>query len=425
MWVSDRRYQPNHRITLDGFFVGCPTGFIIPVFSENKNKYLQVLSSQDFVLGFRKTEDYSQNFRFRRFKENNKISIGIGDQGLFSFLSTSGRVLTGSRGYLSEEIEELIIGNKTSPLVKLDLLDFLKREDELLRAQLRRQTWKELKLKDDATRFWTNYDTSDFYSRILPDFRRYSGPVGSDIALNSSNMIDFYGALHRISASKSQDEVLILFRQYIIRWGIEKIFIKIKNNEDYIYLTNLRSDVSSNDTISDTLQKLRADIPDPADRPATFLLASQILDPEISTKDMSENLESLLRMVDMGESNCIGILPLDDDRSSGSFIVLFGREAMNENLKILHLLSHHFAHNYILHGGKLSDSSPSNFSLSNREKEVLHWMAQGKSNWTTGEILGISEHGVEFHVRNIMRKLDTDSRMACVIKALHLGLVMP
>lgn len=64
-------------------------------------------------------------------------------------------------------------------------------------------------------------------------------------------------------------------------------------------------------------------------------------------------------------------------------------------------------------------------TLSPRESEVLKWVAEGKSNWAIGEILNISEHGVDFHMRNILRKLDADTRISAVVKAIHCGLIFP
>lgn len=61
--------------------------------------------------------------------------------------------------------------------------------------------------------------------------------------------------------------------------------------------------------------------------------------------------------------------------------------------------------------------------LTQREMEVLKWCAAGKSNWAIGEILSISEHGVDFHMRNILRKLNADSRMTAVVKAIHNGII--
>jgi len=61
--------------------------------------------------------------------------------------------------------------------------------------------------------------------------------------------------------------------------------------------------------------------------------------------------------------------------------------------------------------------------LTPREREILSWCAQGKSAWVVGEILHIAEHSVEWHLRNIFRKLNVDSRITAVVKALHLGLI--
>lgn len=62
-------------------------------------------------------------------------------------------------------------------------------------------------------------------------------------------------------------------------------------------------------------------------------------------------------------------------------------------------------------------------ALTPREREVLQWAARGKSNWVIGELLHISSHGVDFHFRNILRKLEADSRITAVVKGLYYGLI--
>jgi DNA-binding CsgD family transcriptional regulator len=62
-------------------------------------------------------------------------------------------------------------------------------------------------------------------------------------------------------------------------------------------------------------------------------------------------------------------------------------------------------------------------ALSKREREVLQWAARGKSNWVIGELLHISEHGVDYHFRNILRKLEADSRITAVVKGLYYGII--
>ncbi|MCK1624076.1 helix-turn-helix transcriptional regulator [Bradyrhizobium sp. 160] len=61
--------------------------------------------------------------------------------------------------------------------------------------------------------------------------------------------------------------------------------------------------------------------------------------------------------------------------------------------------------------------------LSEREKQCLRWIEQGKSSWAIGVILNVSENTVNFHVKNAMRKLERTSRTQCVVKARRLGLI--
>ncbi len=61
--------------------------------------------------------------------------------------------------------------------------------------------------------------------------------------------------------------------------------------------------------------------------------------------------------------------------------------------------------------------------LSRRENEVLGWVAKGKSNATIGEILGISGHTVDAHLRRIFLKLDVGDRISATVRGLGVGLI--
>jgi DNA-binding CsgD family transcriptional regulator len=56
-------------------------------------------------------------------------------------------------------------------------------------------------------------------------------------------------------------------------------------------------------------------------------------------------------------------------------------------------------------------------ALSAREKEVLEWLGQGKSNAEIGMILGISTHTVKRHVEKVLAKLGVENRYAAAITA--------
>ena len=60
-------------------------------------------------------------------------------------------------------------------------------------------------------------------------------------------------------------------------------------------------------------------------------------------------------------------------------------------------------------------------ALSTREREVLTWLAQGKSNSVIAMILGISEHTVDTLVRRSFQKLGVSDRVSAAVTALGTG----
>lgn len=67
-----------------------------------------------------------------------------------------------------------------------------------------------------------------------------------------------------------------------------------------------------------------------------------------------------------------------------------------------------------------NDETP---DLTPRELDILRLTRDGKSAWAAGQILAISEHTVNFHLRNIQRKLNTTSKHQAVLAAMRLGLI--
>lgn len=57
--------------------------------------------------------------------------------------------------------------------------------------------------------------------------------------------------------------------------------------------------------------------------------------------------------------------------------------------------------------------------LTPRERDVLTWMAHGKSNWETATILGISEGTVRIHLSSIRAKLSASNTTHAVARALR------
>jgi len=71
----------------------------------------------------------------------------------------------------------------------------------------------------------------------------------------------------------------------------------------------------------------------------------------------------------------------------------------------------------------MSDVDEKEVVLSEREKQCLRWVEKGKSSWSIGAILNVSENTVNFHIKNAKRKLETSTRTECVVKARRLRLI--
>ena len=63
--------------------------------------------------------------------------------------------------------------------------------------------------------------------------------------------------------------------------------------------------------------------------------------------------------------------------------------------------------------------------LSDRERECLRWVADGKTSWEISVLLNVSERTVNFHLKNAAVKLDVFNRQHAVVKAVLKGLIHP
>ncbi|RED17935.1 helix-turn-helix transcriptional regulator [Pontivivens insulae] len=68
-------------------------------------------------------------------------------------------------------------------------------------------------------------------------------------------------------------------------------------------------------------------------------------------------------------------------------------------------------------------TAPAN--LSKREREILDWIAQGKSNAVIADILDISRHTVDTYVRRLFEKLNVSDRTSAAIVGIGSSIVQP
>jgi len=73
-----------------------------------------------------------------------------------------------------------------------------------------------------------------------------------------------------------------------------------------------------------------------------------------------------------------------------------------------------------LGGGKLVGRSQ---TLTRRQKEVIHLLAEGKTNRAIGDQLGLSERTIKVHITNIYKLLCVSNRTEALNKVRQLGIV--
>jgi len=69
-----------------------------------------------------------------------------------------------------------------------------------------------------------------------------------------------------------------------------------------------------------------------------------------------------------------------------------------------------------------AQSFETDIKLTQREAEVLSWVAQGKSNTVIADIMDVSPHTIDNYLRRTYAKIGVNSRTSAAIKALTLGL---
>jgi LuxR family quorum sensing-dependent transcriptional regulator len=87
-------------------------------------------------------------------------------------------------------------------------------------------------------------------------------------------------------------------------------------------------------------------------------------------------------------------------------------------LEIIAIYSHHALKRAALQGAR---KEIAHTPLTHREREILQWVAIGKTDDEIGEILAIATTTVTAHVENAKRKLDVMRRTYAVVQAIRLG----
>lgn len=95
---------------------------------------------------------------------------------------------------------------------------------------------------------------------------------------------------------------------------------------------------------------------------------------------------------------------------------------MNDEIYLSPEVATHFFRLFHFYAGRSLQACQS-VNLTEREREVLHWLVQGASNEEIARHLYITIATVKAHLTAIFEKLKVSSRTQAIVKALKLGLV--
>jgi len=65
------------------------------------------------------------------------------------------------------------------------------------------------------------------------------------------------------------------------------------------------------------------------------------------------------------------------------------------------------------------------YTLTERQKEILFWIAKDKKYGEIADILNISENTVLYHIKEIFKRLQVNSQIAAILTAIKFGLITP
>ena len=147
-------------------------------------------------------------------------------------------------------------------------------------------------------------------------------------------------------------------------------------------------------------------------------------DIEDSSQLTSKQKKCLRLGEESGLYNGVGV-PLRGKKSQLAGIALATSEkkdSCEENIDIINAYCNQF---YIAYKRLLAppEKIEAAIYLSKREEEILSWAAMGKTDEEIAIILGISRNTVDTHMRHIFGKLDVNSKILAVVKALTYGLI--
>ena len=231
--------------------------------------------------------------------------------------------------------------------------------------------------------------------------------------------------IERLSTAKNADEAFFIFSQAVAQYGFDRVSYTLCTDhislglpkkhglstsypEDWMkfYQEKKYMDV---DPVVDTVFKTRL--------PFFWDHVTNKFDKNTSQYKMMKEAED----AGLAEGICI---PVNNgvDELTGIGVARSKRICVNDykvmaEINLLSLFFHETFRGLI--------QKPPTIFLTQKEKDVLSWAAEGKVDDDIASLMNISFHTVRFHWKNIFSKLNVYNKMQAVAKAIRLCLIVP
>jgi DNA-binding CsgD family transcriptional regulator len=164
---------------------------------------------------------------------------------------------------------------------------------------------------------------------------------------------------------------------------------------------------------------------DPVFRAASRSPGTQIWKRTYQQATSSEERDFIETARGFGLADGITTSSVDQTCGLATFYSFAGGEGLDAEryAQLVEYLGHHL-HLALMRTAKKHAPATENCvkELSPREVTILNWIKNGKTNWEVGQILGVTERTVRFHLASIFSKLDVTSRSQAVAAAMEHGL---
>jgi len=237
--------------------------------------------------------------------------------------------------------------------------------------------------------------------------------------------------IEKTNAAETPEEVFKLFCSAVARFGYDRVAFAAVTMaaQETMVLNDVKPVVANNypdDWAKHYVEKCYQEI-DPI-----FLLTSNMGAPFLWDDVVAKQPLSTKQKLLFKESREAGLhdgvtVPVHGPRGASYAVSLAMDDCACDNTShfgTLQILATQFLLAYSQSSRKPQESGRG-LHLTERERECLTWTARGKSAWAISEIIGVSEHTVNFHLKSVMKKLETANRVAAVVVAVRLGLILP